>query len=188
MRVIGLTGGIGCGKSTVARIFTLMGYPVYSADIEAHRLRSQPHITTQIAHHFNLQTPFDNKTLANLVFGDADALQWLNQLIHPLVTSDFLQWTAQKRLESHKVVVMESAILFEAGLETLFHTTLCVTAPTELCLQRLIQRGLSRQESLQRIACQMSMAEKEQRSDFVIHNDEVQSVLKQVYELYIVNC
>ncbi|MCL2417209.1 MAG: dephospho-CoA kinase [Bacteroidales bacterium] len=188
MQKLGLTGGIGSGKTTVAKLFEMLGAPVFYADFEAHRIRSQTAIHKQIVKHFGekilTEKQIDKRKLANLVFTDSEALQWLNNLIHPLVEKEFEKWCGVQKEHNPKVVIMEAALIFEANFEHLFDKIIVVDAPEELRIERVMKReNISKQGVLQRIAMQMSADEKRRRADIVIQNDEQHSLIEQIEEI-----
>ncbi len=180
---LGITGGIGTGKSVVASFLRAMGIPVYVADDEAKKITlMSPVIRAQLINYFGNKI-FDgnilNKTLfASLIFENEDNLKKANSIIHPEVFRDFSSWSEK---QDSSIVAMESAILFESGFETLVDKSICVTAPVELCIVRAMKRsGLSRAETLKRIANQMPEQLKAVKSDFVICNDGIEAIIPQI--------
>ena len=182
---IGITGGIGSGKSTVARLFTQLGVPVYIADDESKRLTAtSPLIRQQLTSRFgnNLYTAegLNKKRLAELIFGNAEHLHAVNAIIHPVVKQDFLAWTKRQRTP---LCAIESAILFEAGFEYTVDCTLMVYTPLELRIARIGQRdGSQPQEIARRIQSQMDDEEKRTRADHMILNDGQQALIPQVVD------
>jgi len=188
MQIIGLTGGIGSGKTTVAKLFEMLGIPVFYADLEAHRIRSQPEISEQIVQHFGekilTEGQIDKRKLADLVFTNSDTLEWLNNLLHPLVKAEFEKWCDIQKEHNPKFVIMEAALIFEANFEHLFNQIIVVDAPENLRIERIMKReNTSKEAVLQRISKQMSADEKRQRADIVIHNDEQHSLIEQVAKI-----
>jgi len=185
---IGLTGNIGTGKSTVARIFEILGVPVYHADIRAREILELDKVTEQIAFLFgqkvlNTMHQVDRKLLAAIVFNDKDKLAVLNNLIHPLVEADFLQWCNQHA--DHNYILHEAAILFESGFDRLFDANILVTAPAELCIARVMNRdGISRKMVSERLGNQWSQDKKLELADYVIFNDENLMVIPQVLAIH----
>lgn len=186
MEAIGLTGGIGSGKSLIARILKIIGYPVYVSDREASRLMdTHPDIRRDMINRFG-ESVYTNDghinkpELADMIFKDAQALSDVNKIVHPRVMEDFRQWSNQ---QTAPLVFFESAILFEAGLEDFFRHTICVTAPLEARIQRVIMRDKTQTEKVkERIRNQMDETEKCKRADFVIYNDEQHPLMEQVEE------
>ena len=185
MRKFGLTGGIGSGKTTVAKLFEMLGMPVFYADLEAHRIRSQPAVFEQLVRHFGANilsgNEIDKRKLADIIFNDVEALLWTNNLIHPLVEKAFEEWCNIQKAKEPPFAIMEAALIFEAKFEHLFDKIIVVDAPEELRIARVMNRGtISRNEVLQRISQQMPADEKHQKAEIVIYNDERHSLIEQV--------
>lgn len=184
---LGITGGIGSGKSTVARIFSLWGIPIYIADTESKRLvNTSSQIREQLINLFGdeiYQDDLLNKNLlASYIFNDTLLLEKVNQIIHPVVAQDFTEWT--KRQENSPIVGEESAIIFEAGINKHLDKIITVYAPLELKLERIIEREqTTREKVLERIKNQMDDQEKVKLSDFVIVNDNKSSLIEQVADI-----
>lgn len=173
-KIIGLTGGIGSGKTTVARKLVELGIPVYFADLEAKKLMNQPFLAEQIQSKFGSEVydegVLQNQILAAKVFSDPNNIAQLNAIVHPAVAQDFQAWLV--RHQEYKLVVKEVAILFETGGDKKCDYVLLVTAPLETRIQRVMQRdGLTRKQVLDRINHQWSDEIKRKLSDFVIEND-----------------
>lgn len=173
-KIIGLTGGIGSGKTTVARKLVELGIPVYFADLEAKKLMNQPFLAEQIQSKFGSEVydegVLQNQILAAKVFSDPNNIAQLNAIVHPAVAQDFQAWLV--RHQEYKLVVKEVAILFETGGDKKCDYVLLVTAPLETRIQRVMQRdGLTREQVLDRINHQWSDEIKRKLSDFVIEND-----------------
>ena len=188
MQRVGLTGGIGSGKTTVAKLFETLGVPVFYADSEAHRIRNRAEVSEQIVRHFGSAIlsgeQIDKRKLAEVVFNDSSALQWLNNLLHPLVVEAFAEW-CEVQSETHPpFVMMEAALIFEANLEHLFDKIIVVDAPEDLCVSRVMTReNISREEVLQRMSQQINPAEKIEKANLFIHNDERDSLIEQVMSI-----
>lgn len=187
MQSIGLTGGIGSGKSTIARILKTMGFPVYIADTEASRLiDTDPDIRREMQTHFGnsiytANGPLDKVRLAGIIFENPEALKQVNSIVHPKVIKDFQQWSL---IQQKHPVFFESAILYEARLESFFDAVICVTAPQEVRLQRVIQRDRTDREKVgKRMANQLDDSQKCRRSDFIIYNDDQHMVIEQILSL-----
>lgn len=184
---IGLTGGIGSGKTTVAEIFSDLKYPVYISDTRANLLiNTDPQIKTALTEQFGkeIYSPegsLNKKELANIIFQDKTALRFVNQTIHPRVLEDFIHWAEQ---QTNDMVVFESAILFEAGLEGYFDYIICIYAPLELRVKRVARRDhIAEEKVMERINNQMDDREKCRKSDFIINTDEGADLLQQVKEI-----
>lgn len=175
MKIIGLTGGIGSGKSTVANMFQDIGVPVYIADDKAKRLMvDNTEIVNCIKQIFGNKAYEDGKLnralIAQQVFSNKDLLNQLNDIVHPAVEEDFNIWVRQQE-DTKKYVIKEAAILFENGGYKKCNFTILVTAPQEERIRRVITRDqTNRQAVLDRIRNQWSDAKKVLLSDFVIKN------------------
>jgi dephospho-CoA kinase len=186
-KIIGLTGGIGSGKSTVAHYIASKGIPVYIADAAAKEIMEQPDVITQIKQifHQNVITSdgkLDRKVIGQLVFTSPELLKKLNAIVHPLVKTHFIDWLQQHKTASF--VIKEAAILFESGGNKECDKVILVTAPEAIRIQRTMLRDNTSQEAiLNRIQNQLSDAEKIQKSDFVISNIDVKETYSQTDEI-----
>lgn len=184
---IGLTGGIGSGKSTVAKIFETLGIPVYYADDAAKRIMNEnDELREAVQTHFGAETYTNNKLnrshLASLVFGDEKKLALLNELVHPLTIADSDRWM---KAQTSAYAIKEAALIFESDVWKGLDKVIGVSAPQELRLQRAMQRdSISKEAVLARMNKQMNEDEKMKRCDFVIYNDETQLLIPQVLELH----
>lgn len=184
---LGITGGIGSGKSTVSEIFSLCGVPVYIADIESKRItETSPVVRERLIELFGEElfaNGYLNKPLlASYIFNDSANLQRVNAIIHPEVEKDFYQWAREK--ENCDIVAQEAAILFESGFNKLMDRVVTVYAPLEIRVQRSILRdNVSREKIMERIRNQMPDEDKIELSDFVIVNDGTISLIEQVLEI-----
>lgn len=187
MLKIGITGGIGSGKTTVCRLFELLGVSVYYADVRAKMLmQTDPELIDEIKTVFGKET-YDGHTLnrsllGSIVFNNAELLQQLNGLVHPAVFRDFDKWALEQK---GLYVLKEAAILFESGSSKDCAYTILVRSPVELKISRVILRdGISNQDVINRMDKQMSDDEKEKLASFVVLNDEKQLVTPQVLSLH----
>ena len=184
---IGITGGIGSGKSVVSRLFGIMGIPVYISDIEAKRITQTDPVICQELCALVGQDVFQNgvlnrSLLASYMFGHPNRVQKVNEIIHPQVKNDFRQWTG--RLSSKPLVGMESAILIESGFRDEVDVLVMVYAPLDIRVERAMRRdGSSKDLVMQRIEAQMSDEVKRSQADFVIVNDDETPLIPQVLEL-----
>lgn len=190
MQRIGLTGGIGSGKTTVSRLFEMLDIPVFYADLEAHRIRCRTQINEKVVRYFGTDiltnTCVDRRKLAHIVFNNKEALLWLNNLLHPLVKEEFEIWCETRKQKQSPIVVMDSALIFEAGFECLFDKIIVVDAPQELRISRVASReNISELEVLQRINKQMLAEEKCRKADLIIRNDECHSLIEQILMLQV---
>jgi len=188
MLKIGLTGGIGSGKTTVADIFSHLGIPVYYSDAEAKALYFLPEVKEELQKYFgesifNLQQEIDIKILAQKIFNDTKALNFINEFIHPLVKRKFNDW-CEKNAE-FKYVIIESAILFESGFYENVDEIIFVSAPETLRISRIIKRDhCTEQDVLARMKQQLDEEKKKESSDYIIYNDEKQLLIPQVLTIH----
>lgn len=172
-KIIGLTGGIGSGKTTVANHFIAAGIPVYIADDEARKIMQSPEILREIEKIFG-SVIFKNEVLnrqklAEIVFSNSDKLKQLNAIIHPAVKKHFGNWILNYK--NSPFVIYETAILFESGSYKDCDKIITVTAPLETRIERVIQRDkTSRENVLKRIKMQWTDDQRLGKSDFVIEN------------------
>lgn len=177
-KIIGLTGGIGSGKTTIANHFKSLGVPVYIADDEAKGILYTPAAIQEVQEAFGDAVMTDGKPdrakLASAIFGDPEKLKTLNGIIHPKVREHFSQWLHQN--SDAPVVIKETAILFESGSYKGCDKIILVTAPDEIRIQRVIKRdSVTREKVLERINAQWSEEKKAELSDFVIQNIEIEN-------------
>jgi len=190
MYKVGITGGIGSGKSTVCKVFELLGIPVFYADSAAKEIMTQDALLIEgVKAAFGNESYFEdgklnNKHIAGIVFNNEKALAQLNALVHPAVFRAFDAWEATIP-STVPYTLKEAAILFESGSYKLCDTTILVTAPYETKLKRLIQRdGATEEQVKARMDKQLSDEEKTKMADHFIVNDEQQSVIEQVLALH----
>lgn len=186
-KVIGLTGGIGSGKSTVARMFSELGVQVYYADDEARNIFFEPDVVQELITVFGNGILTDGKPdrskVASIVFTNKDKLAELNAIIHPRVKQHFKQWLLQHSHE--KFVLREAAILFESGSYTQSDAVILVTSPIEIRINRVMARdGISREQVLQRMQNQWTDEEKAKLSQYTITNISLDDTRGQVVELF----
>jgi dephospho-CoA kinase len=186
---VGITGGIGSGKTTVCKVFELLGVPVYYADIEAKQiLDSNLEVKKNIINTFgnsvlNDEEKIDKKKLASLVFNNKENLEKLNSIVHPAVREHFENWLQQH--STQKYILKEAAILFESGSYKLVDKVIAVVAPLELKISRTMQRDKVTQAEVElRISNQLNDDEKIKRSQFVIYNDEQQLLIPQILNIH----
>lgn len=189
MKIIGITGGIGSGKSIVCAIFSKLGVPVYESDKEVHNLYDKhPDLKDKIVKEISDEVidktgKINRKKLSEVVFGNPKKLEQLNAMVHPLVRADFLKWS--ERWKGNPYVLKEAAILFESGADKDCDKIITVLAPVELRITRIRERdNKSRAETEAVISRQMSDEEKINKSDFLIHNDEKQMLIPQVLKIH----
>ncbi|GAC1368845.1 MAG: dephospho-CoA kinase [Hymenobacter sp.] len=192
MRRIGITGGIGSGKSVVSRLFQALGVPVYDADSRARWLmENDAALRQQLGGAFGPDT-FDQAgrlnrpTLASTVFSNPGRLAQLNALVHPHVGTDFESWAAVQQQAGHPYVLKEAALLFEAGSYKQLDCVVTVFAPQPVRQARVLRRDPHRTAAdvAAIMAKQLSEEEKIERADYVLTNDDVQPLLPQVLALH----
>lgn len=180
---IGITGGIGSGKSTICQIIETLGYPVYYSDIRGKYLTSNTlDILQKIRHHFG-DDVFDEfilnrSKLGKVAFSDPEKLKLLNSIIHPYIEQDYKTWVAE---QTSPLIFKEAAIMFESGLYKELEFVICVVAPEELRIKRVMERNkLTREEVINRISQQWTDKEKLALSEAVIYADDKQFVIPQI--------
>jgi len=191
LKLIGLTGGVGSGKSTVAEILRELGATVIDADEAAHAVYEPgtpgfDAVVREFGSGFVREGVIDRRLLGGLVFADEEARQRLNAIVHPLVRD----WIAHRTLEAFdrgaEIVVQDVPLLYESGLEGLFSSVVLVWTPPELQLERLVRgRGVPAERARAMIAAQMPIDEKRMRSHHVIDNSgTVDETRRQVEEMW----
>ena len=187
MVVIGMTGGIGCGKSYVSAKMQLRGIPVYDSDTRAKLITAtDPVLKLELTRLVGptLYCPcgcgvMQKEVLAKFIFGNPENMAKVNAIIHPRVKEDFRRWADAHA--SKDFCILESAILFESGFDGEVDFTVCVDAPSELRISRCMKRdNATREAVVKRIESQMDQVEKCSRADFVIVNDDVQPLEPQI--------
>lgn len=185
--IVGITGGIGSGKSTVSKIFKALGSPVYNSDIRSKTLLNtnaelKNRLVAVFGNKIYTTTGIDRSYFASVIFNNKDLLDQSNRIIHPFVKKDFEDWV---RTQTAAYVIKESAILFETGIYKQLDKTILVTAPEKLRIKRVINRDqIPVKVILERIKNQWDDAQKESLADFVIRNDEKHLLLPQVLEIH----
>jgi len=185
--IVGLTGGIGTGKSTVAKLFELLGARIFNSDENAKEQYFVPEIKKQVIELLGEECYVDVKTLdrkfiSNKIFSDTSLLKKLNAIIHPAVLKDFKFFANEN---PGKLIVKESALLFELGLDKELDKVILVTSPIELRIARVMKRDeLSREEILNKIKSQMSEDEKVKLTDLIIKNDEKEFLITQTLQIF----
>ncbi|GIQ59901.1 dephospho-CoA kinase [Flavobacterium collinsii] len=185
-KIIGLTGGIGSGKTTIANYFAEMGVPSYIADDEARKVMQSESILQQIRTAFG-DSFFENNVLnraklAEIVFNDAEKLAALNAIVHPAVKEDFELWLLKN--EKYQYVIYEAAILFESGRYKDCDVIVTVTAPEELRIERVIKRDkTTREQVLSRMKMQWNDEKRISLSNFVINNSNLKIAKEEVVKI-----
>ena len=187
MKIIGLTGGMGSGKTTVASIFEFLKIPVYYADQRAKKLYEESADLKQFIIDLVGEKAYQNNVFQPAVLGEylkenPDKWPLVNQRVHPMVKGDFESWV---KIQNSPYAIKEAAILFETGGEKNCDFTILVKAPKSIRIERVEKRsGLSKAEILGRMNRQWPDEEKEKLADFVIVNDGSKSLIKQVLEIH----
>lgn len=185
-QIIGLTGGIGSGKTTIANYFHSLGIPIYIADDEARKLMQSPQILEAIKNTFGTSV-FENEVLnreklAKIVFNEPEKLEKLNGIVHPAVKNHFKDWLNQNK--TIPFIIYEAAILFESGSYKNCDFIITVTAPVETRIQRVLDRDkTSRELILKRMDAQWTDQQRISKSDFVIENTVLESAKEKVVEI-----
>ncbi len=185
--IVGLTGGIGSGKSTIATVFQSLGVPIFNSDIEAKKIINndaevRDSIVVELGNVYQ-DGVLDKVKLAEIVFNDSKALDKLNKIVHPKVAECFEEWL--KENIDAPIVVKEAAILIESGAYKHTDKVVLVTAPKKIRIQRVVNRDkVSKEKVKERMRAQLSDDDKLSYADFVIINDDNQLVILQVVELY----
>lgn len=184
---VGLTGGIGSGKSTVAKVFEVLGIPVYYADDAAKRLMNEDAELKQKIKEIFGEDIYDGdflnkKQLASIVFNNPEKLNTLNKLIHPATIKDAAVWMEK---QTSAYTIKEAALIFESGAQEYVDYVIGVTAPAPLRIQRTMHRdNITREEVIARMDKQINDTIKMKLCDFVIKNDEQEMLLPQVLKLH----
>ncbi len=185
---VGLTGGIGSGKSYVSLIFKEFNIPIYNSDIEAKKLYYRDDVKSEMLKYFGNEVyvssgEIDKKYLSKLIFSDKKALYKVNEIIHPLVKEHFSAWS--KIHYDSAYIIKEAAILFESGAYKQLDKVVVVIAPEELRMRRVLARdNIDKKQIKEKMLSQMAESEMIKRSDFVIINDEKNALLPQINKLH----
>lgn len=183
-KIIGLTGGIGSGKTTVINYIASKNIPVYIADEAGKYIMEKPEVIKQVNTLFNNEVLLhngllDRKKIAEIVFNNKEKLEVLNGIVHPAVAKDFEDFVKQN--QNSNLIVKESAILFESGAYKVCDASILVTAPEQIRIERVVKRDhVAEEEVLKRMRNQMSDEEKAKLSDFVITNIDLQETYNQI--------
>ena len=185
--IIGITGGIGSGKSTLSERLREIGYSVYDSDLEARRLQNEhPEIQDQLIELFG-EDIYNNQgltrsVLAQLVFGKPELLAKLNAIVHPVVHTDFMNWIQSHSAEN--LLFMESAILFESGFNKIVDKVIVMTASENIRIARVMKRDKVTEEQVKaRMSHQMADDMKIAIADFVIHSDDCQPLVMKMKKI-----
>ena len=189
MLKIGITGGIGSGKTTICKVFEKVGIPVYYADLQARELMNTDAVLIEELKKefgtaiYNEQKELIRPKLAEIVFNDKQKLQKLNAMVHPAVQRGFKLWAEQYADKPY--VLKEAALLFESGSYKDLDYVVTISAPKAMRLQRVVDRdGVKKSDVEKRMKNQLTEEERLERADYVINNDETQAVIPQIMQLH----
>jgi dephospho-CoA kinase len=188
-KIIGLTGGIGSGKTSIANYIQSKGIPVYISDLEAKKVMESPEIISQIESNFGEDVISENRTLdreklASIVFNNPDKLKLLNSIVHPAVKNNFERWVVKHK--NYSYLVKEAAVLFESGSYKDCAAVITICAPVESRIERVINRDkTSREKVLQRINNQLTDEQRIAKSQYVINNEDFEQTKIQIDNLLI---
>ena len=182
---IGITGGIGSGKTHISNILNKLGFPVFDADFYASKCMNIDHVMKKIKILFGdniyKEGILQREQLAQIIFSNTDKLYQLNNIIHPIVKDLFIEWCANVNSD---IIFKESAILFESNSHIGLDATVCVDCPKEMRIDRVIRRNsLTREDVLKRMANQFSDSKKKSLSDYIIINDNKALLTPQIMNL-----
>lgn len=186
--IVGITGGIGSGKSVVSRLLNMLGYPVYDSDSKAKRLNDTDEevkraLTLAFGSDLYENGLLNRPKLASLIFQSDSNRQLVNAIIHPAVKRDFLRWA---EAQNSDIVFLEAAILYESGFDAFMNKVVAVAAPEQVRIQRAMQRdNATEQQIVNRLRTQMSQDVLESKADFVVVNDGIQPLLPQIEALAV---
>ncbi|MFK7807353.1 MAG: dephospho-CoA kinase [Saprospiraceae bacterium] len=189
MLKVGITGGIGSGKTTACRKFAILGIPTYYADEEAKRLMVEDRVLIrQVKNLFGKEAylpsgKLNRKHIASIAFNDKSKLAALNAAVHPAVAKDSMRWFKQQK--GCPFALQEAALFYESGSYKRMDCMITVTAPVEIRMERVMKRdGISKEEVMARISNQIDEREKVKRADFVIYNDPNHNLIQQIVKIY----
>ena len=189
MKIVGLTGGIGSGKSTAAKMFANLGVPVYNSDTEAKKImHTSANVKEQIIKLLGEEAyqngVLNREYIAQEVFSNANLLEQLNAIVHPAVRAHFLEWAKK---QNAPYVIQESAIIFENNNQDFYDYIILVTAPLEVRIDRIIKRdNTTREKILSRMDNQWTDEKKEKMSDFKLINEDIVKLKLKIKEIHCI--
>lgn len=184
---LGITGGIGSGKSTVCKVFSILGIPVFSADFEARQIMDNDQsvikkINSTVGRDMYGNGSLDRTELARMIFNDKDLLGRVNSIVHPVVFERFIDWSAK---QTAPYVIMEAAILFESGASKLVDRVLTVVTPMNERIERMLRGNkFTKQQVLERMKNQTDDDTRIRNSDYVIYNSENDLILPAILKVH----
>ena len=188
MKIIGLTGGIGSGKSFIASEFAKFGIPIYESDLRAKELMAthpaiKAALILKLGDEAFMGEGLNKSFIAQQIFNNAALIKWINELVHPIVGQDFEQWVKSKKDEP--LVIKEAAILIESGAYKKCDQIIVVTAPENIRIERVMQRdNMTKNQVMERIQNQLPENEKIKFANYIIVNDGTMVVSEQVQKIY----
>lgn len=187
--IIGITGGIGSGKSTLSHLLRAEGYSVYDTDLEARRLQNEhsamkKKLVDLFGKDIYTEQGLNRSALGKIVFGKPELLTKLNAIVHPLVMEDFNNWVMNRFPK--KMLFIESAILYESGFSKLVDKVILITASEDIRIERVVKRdGVTPEHVRTRMSNQLSEEEKLTRADFVIHSDDTRPLVEKMRRIIV---
>lgn len=184
---VGVTGGIGSGKTTVCKVFSVLGVPVFSADVEAKKIMNSDRdlmmkINSLAGKDLYSSGNLDRAELAILIFNNKDLLEKVNSLVHPVVFEYFEKWVS---IQNSAYVIMEAAILFESGASKLVNKVLTVVTPMKERIERLVNGNkFTRDQIMERVKNQLDDDYRIKRSDYIIYNSENDMIVPAILEIH----
>jgi dephospho-CoA kinase len=187
-KTIGLTGGIGSGKSTVAKQFEKLGIPVYYSDLEARKFLNDKQFIIKMISRWGNNVVSNNevnrKFIASIIFNDDIELKWMNDEMHPLIKNDYQEWLNKQET---KYVIQESAILFESGSNEIFDYIITVSADINQRLERSMKRDNANEEEIKsRMSKQWDDSMRNKYSDFIILNNDEDDIIPQINKIHLI--
>jgi len=184
--IVGLTGGIGSGKSIVAKVFEMLGCALFNSDEAAKKVYNEPEVRQKVINLLGEESysgiQLNKQHIGSIIFNNPDLLMSLNSIIHPAVGVKFKKFVADN---PGKIIIKETALLFEAKIEKQVDKIILVTANEELRINRVMQRdSLSREQVISRMKSQLPEQEKIKRADFIIYNNEDRFIITQVIDIF----
>ena len=186
---VGVTGGIGSGKTYICKLLELMNFPVYYSDTESKRIQNEnADVRAKLIELFSeecyTEQGLNRQFLAQIIFSDPSAKKQVEEIMHPTVAKDFASWCTKKETQGERIVFIESAILYESGFDSLVDKVIMVYADEDVRIERSMKRdGADRAAIEERIKNQSSDNDKRLKADFVLHNNPDNNVNKQIFEI-----
>ena len=186
---VGVTGGIGSGKTHICKLLELMNFPVYYSDTESKRIQNEnTDVRAKLIELFSeecyTEDGLNRKFLAQIIFSDPTAKKQVEDIMHPAVAKDFINWCAEKETKGERIVFIESAILYESGFDSMVDKVILVYADENVRIERSMKRDSTNRAAIEeRIKNQSSDNDKRLKADFVLHNNPDDNINKQLFEI-----